>query len=1222
MDLAELKFVVNTEDLERAAKEVAKLGTEVSKLNKPMQDLSKESAKTNKELSKTEEATDKAAAAQRKLEQAQTKSVDATSKSVSVLERQNLILEYMAQGNSKGQSSILATAKAAGALDEEMLQLVNTLKIQRTLIGGDPFDKSIGLMQKLQNEYKTTTEVSNLFNKNLGLTEKQMIELAREKERLIALYNIEGKSLTTLSSEYEQLIQKSVQINQANDDRTNSMKAQVKAKNDSARAEEYIANEMERVNRLTESNGTITSGTNSKLMKFEAALKQTGLSASAQVAALEKYKQSLLSIQKAGGDRQVDYLSRALGPQITDIFVGLATGQSPMMVLLQQGGQLRDQFALAGVAGKDMGDMLTKATLGMVGSVKDVALAVGGALGGAFMAAGKSVNNFIMSVTGAGDLLERLRYQIALADGSNGILMKSFQTISSVITVFTGVLVGGAIAALVAYGVAMKQVIAEESALSKSIALTGGSLGLTKDSALALSEELAGSKGNVGSYVTAMTEIAKAGGVTSDNLKTVASTIVTVSKTTGISADTLAKNFSKIAEKPLEGLIPFAKELGTINVDVLKHIQQLERAGKHTEAAKIATEAYAKALRDASSVIKEDRGFIESFFAGIAEVASDIWNSILNWGRALPKAKQLIEAQKELADLESGSGFMTDQYRKNSIQVAKARIEGLQAQIDKEKELGKVKAANVKGVSAFEKNLKEQSGAQFKVPEDLFLKILKEEYKDSTKEIDSESKKQLAINKANYDLGLIDLGTYLSEESRLIQNQNKEKTDLNDNYLKSLTAAKDIQIKAINDLAAKEKSRTKTSDDVKRLEEQRVAAVNSVTQAYSDLTQGVKSNTEVLKDSSAEQQAKSIAKIGEETKKLVEGSKDFIKTQDDIIAKRALANELEKQTAGLYGAEAERVKAQISMQQSHIDKLSDLEQMALRAGVALAKMTADGMSKDNPDYIRASAAVDNAQKALDDAKIKSRDAVEKAGYDAVVKYQDMATQRLNSYGQSFEKMFSGMADAIVEFAKTGKVNFGGLIDSMLTDLLRFEIKKQTLSMYEGMGGAAGIFKAFGIDTGGSAGPTTSPIGDTSVGANYAFTPKLALGGAYDNGIQAFASGGTFTNSIVDSPTMFKFAKGTGLMGEAGPEAIMPLRRGADGSLGVVAGGGSSSNVEVVVNNNSTATASAKETTDSRGNRRIEVTIGDIVASEVNRKGSGINQTIMSNTGARNQIVRR
>jgi len=56
-----------------------------------------------------------------------------------------------------------------------------------------------------------------------------------------------------------------------------------------------------------------------------------------------------------------------------------------------------------------------------------------------------------------------------------------------------------------------------------------------------------------------------------------------------------------------------------------------------------------------------------------------------------------------------------------------------------------------------------------------------------------------------------------------------------------------------------------------------------------------------------------------------------------------------------------------------------------------------------------------------------------------------------------------------------------------------------------------------------------------------------------NGIVPFANGG-----IVDRPMMFPFAKGIGLMGEAGPEAIMPLKRGADGKLGVAGGSGGTS----------------------------------------------------------------
>ena len=62
----------------------------------------------------------------------------------------------------------------------------------------------------------------------------------------------------------------------------------------------------------------------------------------------------------------------------------------------------------------------------------------------------------------------------------------------------------------------------------------------------------------------------------------------------------------------------------------------------------------------------------------------------------------------------------------------------------------------------------------------------------------------------------------------------------------------------------------------------------------------------------------------------------------------------------------------------------------------------------------------------------------------------------------------------------------------------------------------------------------------------------AKGGAYnDTGrIKAFAKGSAFSNKIVNSPTLFKFADGTGMMGEAGPEAIMPLSRDSQGRLGV------------------------------------------------------------------------
>ncbi|MFZ0097427.1 MAG: phage tail tape measure protein, partial [Gemmobacter sp.] len=69
-------------------------------------------------------------------------------------------------------------------------------------------------------------------------------------------------------------------------------------------------------------------------------------------------------------------------------------------------------------------------------------------------------------------------------------------------------------------------------------------------------------------------------------------------------------------------------------------------------------------------------------------------------------------------------------------------------------------------------------------------------------------------------------------------------------------------------------------------------------------------------------------------------------------------------------------------------------------------------------------------------------------------------------------------------------------------------------------------------------------------AMSAFMP-FAQGGAFSAGrVVPFAQGG-----VVSSPVTFPMRGATGLMGEAGPEAIMPLARGADGRLGVQAAGG-------------------------------------------------------------------
>lgn len=93
-------------------------------------------------------------------------------------------------------------------------------------------------------------------------------------------------------------------------------------------------------------------------------------------------------------------------------------------------------------------------------------------------------------------------------------------------------------------------------------------------------------------------------------------------------------------------------------------------------------------------------------------------------------------------------------------------------------------------------------------------------------------------------------------------------------------------------------------------------------------------------------------------------------------------------------------------------------------------------------------------------------------------------------------------------------------------------------------------------------------------------------------VRPFASGG-----VVAAPTYFPMRGGTGLMGEAGPEAILPLARGADGRLGVRSGGSATGGGMAVTFNIATP--------DTDGFRRSEARLTAMVARAVGRGRRGL-----------------
>lgn len=155
-----------------------------------------------------------------------------------------------------------------------------------------------------------------------------------------------------------------------------------------------------------------------------------------------------------------------------------------------------------------------------------------------------------------------------------------------------------------------------------------------------------------------------------------------------------------------------------------------------------------------------------------------------------------------------------------------------------------------------------------------------------------------------------------------------------------------------------------------------------------------------------------------------------------------------------------------------------------------------------------------------------------------------ANSQMASYAGT---LFDSMTDSIATFATTGKLSFRSFTTSVLSDLAKIAARVALSSALQSIVGAAGSLFTGSTSTAGNAGTALSAGSNTNLSFN-------AKGGVYDS-----PSLSAYSGQVYNSPQVFAFAKGAGVFGEAGPEAIMPLTRSADGSLGVRAvSGGSTS----------------------------------------------------------------
>ena len=249
--------------------------------------------------------------------------------------------------------------------------------------------------------------------------------------------------------------------------------------------------------------------------------------------------------------------------------------------------------------------------------------------------------------------------------------------------------------------------------------------------------------------------------------------------------------------------------------------------------------------------------------------------------------------------------------------------------------------------------------------------------------------------------------------------------------------------------------------------------------------------------------------------------------KNDNVAARA-SNEAELLGYGQGERARERMRELQQIRDSFRQKDADLQ----------SQYQTGDISEDFYRQARAQNAQYLSERLKDQAAFYAESDVQRADWqkglqEGFSNWVDNASDYASQAAQLATEGISGMVNNITEMLNGNKVEWRNWASSVLQEiskvLMNAAIVNGIKTAANSMSGAGGFIGSIGDWLGGAV-------------AN-------AKGGVYTS-----ANLSAYSNSIVDTPTYFAFAKGAGLMGEAGPEAIMPLTRAADGSLGVRAVG--------------------------------------------------------------------
>lgn len=695
------------------------------------------------------------------------------------------------------------------------------------------------------------------------------------------------------------------------------------------------------------------------------------------------------------------------------------------------------------------------------------------------------------------------------------------ETLMSPKGVMIGGAVGGIAAAVYGLGKAFYEGQKESEEFNKQLILTGSYAGKTTGQLNEMAKSLAGNGVTQHDAAGVLAQVVGSGSFTGPAVDMVSRTAARMQEAVGQSVDETIRQFKRLQDDPVNAAKELDKTLHFLTATQLEQIRVLGEQGRTADAAKIAMSAYSEEMNKRMSDVHDNLGWVERAWNSLGDAAKWAWDRMLDIGRE----DTLDEKIKKLQEKIKNGG---QQIGKAFIPVTQQDRDNLAALQEKDFQ-EKLKAAQDKGERNYQETQKRRNKENTALDHDNETEEMRHKNKIDwikSQEYADASKRNAALEREN------------ERHKKAMERQTKKpKAYHNDEASRLLLQYSQQQAQVEGQIAAAKLSTTEKMTEAHKqllafqqriadLSGKKLTADEKSVLAHKDEIEQALRGLDIKQQELQHQNA-----LNELKKKTVQLTSQLTEEEAKVRQQHAMA----LATMGMGDQQRGRYEERLKIQQQYQDKLEQLKRDSKAKGTY-------GSDEYRQAEQELQASLDRrlAEWADYNAKVDASQGDWTLGASRAL--DNFLAQGSNVAGMTenvFTNAFNGMADGIANFALTGKMDFRSFTVSILADLAKMEARIAASKL---LGSVLGMF-GFGASAGGS-----TPSGAYSSAA-------LSVIPNADGGVYRSAGLSQYSGSIVNRPTFFAFARGAAVMGEAGPEAILPLRRGANGKLGVVAAGG-------------------------------------------------------------------